>query len=129
MIPGFFDGLQQATFKDMPGALKKAYLDVHPDENGLLNMFNKDVARMLVFTDRTDDEMKSIKAPVLVMVGDQDVITIEHTVQMHKVIPGSKLAVLPGNHGSFIGEVLASDPSSSIPEMTVGIIKEFLDKS
>jgi pimeloyl-ACP methyl ester carboxylesterase len=128
MIPGFFEGLQQATFKDMPEALKKAYLDVNPDENGLLKMFNKDRARMLAFTDRTDEEMKSIKAPVLVIVGDQDVITVEHTVQMHKVIPASKLAILPGNHGSFIGEVMAADPASSIPEMTVGIIKEFLDR-
>lgn len=128
MLTGFFDGLQQATFNDMPGALVKAYLDVNPDEKGLLNMFNKDRARMLAFTDRTDDEMSSIKAPVLIMVGDQDVVTIEHTVQMHKLIPGSKLAVLPGNHGSFIGEVMASDPASSIPQMTAGIIKEFLDR-
>jgi len=128
MIPGFFDGLQQATFKDMPEALKKAYLDVNPDEKALLNMFNKDRAKRLAFTDRSDEAMKSIKAPVLVMVGDQDVITVEHTVQMHKIIPGSRLAVLPGNHGSFIGEVFAADAGTNIPEMTVGIIKEFLDR-
>ncbi|OQP56091.1 alpha/beta hydrolase [Niastella yeongjuensis] len=128
MINGLFDGLQQATFKDMPEPLKKAYLDVNPDEKGLLNMFNKDRARMLAFTDRTDEEMRSITAPVLVMIGDQDVVTVEHTVQMHKVIPGSRLAILPGNHGSFIGEVMASDPASNTPALTVGIIKEFLDR-
>jgi pimeloyl-ACP methyl ester carboxylesterase len=128
MIPGFFEGLQQATFKDMPEALKKAYLDVNPDEKGLLNMFNRDRARMLSLTDRTDDEMRSIKAPVLLMVGDQDVITVEHTVQMHKLIPGSRLAVLPGNHGGFIGEVMAADPASNIPAMTVAIIKEFINR-
>ncbi|MBO9201017.1 MULTISPECIES: alpha/beta fold hydrolase [Niastella] len=129
MITGFFDGLQQATFNDMPEVLNKAFLDVNPDKKGLLNMFNKDRARMLAFPDRSDADMQSIKAPVLVMAGDQDVVTIEHTVQMHKAIPGSRLAVLPGNHGSFIGEAMAADPGSNIPEMTVGIIKEFLNRT
>jgi pimeloyl-ACP methyl ester carboxylesterase len=127
MIPGFFDWLQNSTFNDMPGALKKAYLDVNNNELGLLNMFNKDRARRLGFTDRTDDEMRSIKTPVLVMLGDQDVITLEHAVEMNKIISGSKLAILPGTHGSFIGEALSKVSGSAMHEATVRIIREFLD--
>src|SRR4051812_41281211 len=56
MVEGFFDWLQKATFNDMPQALKDAYLAVNPDQEGLLNMFNKDRERRLNFKDRTDDE-------------------------------------------------------------------------
>jgi len=127
MIPGFFDWLQNCTFNDMPGALKKAYLDVNNNEQGLLNMFNKDRTRRLGFTDRTDDEMRSIKTPMLVMLGDQDVITLEHALQMHTIITGSKLAILPGTHGSFLGEALSKVEGSNMPEATARIISEFID--
>jgi pimeloyl-ACP methyl ester carboxylesterase len=116
------------TFNDMPQALKDAYLSVNPSEQGLLNMFHKDVERRMAFKDRTDDEMKSIKAPTLVMAGDHDVITTEHTIEMSKIIPGARLSVLPGVHGSFIGEALTKEPGSKMPEIATGIIEEFLNK-
>ncbi|MBZ4190979.1 alpha/beta fold hydrolase [Niabella beijingensis] len=128
MIPGFFEGLEGATFDDMPAALKQAYLDVNPDSAGLLNMFHKDRARRLAFTDRPEEELKSIKAPALLMAGDQDVITNEHLVQMSRMIPGARLALLPGNHGSFIGEALTNEPGSPVPELAAGIICRFLDR-
>lgn len=33
-LPGFFNGMQHATIDNMPPSLKKAYLDVNPDETG-----------------------------------------------------------------------------------------------
>lgn len=128
MIPGFFEGLGKMTFNDMPQALKDAYLNVNPNQQGLLNMFHKDVERRMAFQDRSDAEMKSIKAPTLIMAGDHDVITTEHTIEMSKIIPGARVCVLPGTHGSFIGEALTKEPGSKMPQMAVGIIEEFLDK-
>lgn len=128
MIPGFFEGLGNMTFSDMPQALKDAYLSVNPSEQGLLNMFHKDVERRMAFKDRTEEEMKSIKVPTLIMAGDHDVITTEHTIEMSKVIQGARVSILPGTHGSFIGEALTKEPGSKMPEITVGIIEEFLNK-
>lgn len=128
MIPGFFEGLGKMTFNDMPQPLKDAYLSVNPSQEGLLNMFHKDVERRMAFEDRTEDEMKSIKVPTLVMAGDRDVITTEHILEMSKVIPGARLSILPGIHGSFIGEALTKEPGSKMPEIAAGIIEEFLSK-
>lgn len=128
MVPGFFDMLQNITFYDMPQPLKDAYLEANPDQKGLVNMFNKDRERMLAFKDYSDAQIKSIKAPTLIIVGDHDAITTEHAFKISKLIPGARLAVFPGTHGSFIGEALTKDHGSNMPESTTGIIEEFLNQ-
>jgi pimeloyl-ACP methyl ester carboxylesterase len=125
-IPGFFEGMQHATLKDMPALLQAAYLKVVPDKERLLVMFTKDKERMLTFKDWPDDDLRSIKAPTLLMVADQDVVTPEHTVQMQQLIPGARLAILPGIHGSFIGEAGAEKQDSKLQEIAVALIEDFL---
>ena len=128
MIPGFFESMQQATLENMPTLLKTYYLQINNDQKGLQNMFNKDKERMLHFKDWRDEDLASIKNPSLIISGDKDVTTREHTVKMSHIIPNAQLLILPGTHGSFIGEVCAAEEGSKMPETTVTIIKEFLDK-
>ena len=46
--------------------------------------------------------LASIEDPVLVMSGDRDVITLEHTITIYRTIPNAELFVLPGtDHGTF----------------------------
>lgn len=46
-------------------------------------------------------ELNKIKAPVLIMSGDRDFITLEHTVKMFQNIPNSHLCIIPGaTHGA-----------------------------
>jgi pimeloyl-ACP methyl ester carboxylesterase len=127
-LPGLFDGLQHSTIDHMPGPLKEAFLKVNPDKAGLQAMFEKDKQRMLTFTDWPDDELRSIKAPALFIVGDKDVITIEHNIAMSRLIPGSQLIVLPGIHGACIGEVCAVKAGSKLVEVTATLIEEFLNE-
>jgi hypothetical protein len=49
-------------------------------------------------------------------------------VKMSRLVAGSRLAILPGTHGSFIGEVCSAEAGSAIPEMTVRMIEEFLSR-
>lgn len=128
MIPGFFEGMQQATLENMPPLLKTYYLQINNDQKGLQTMFNKDKERMLHFKDWKEEDLASIKNPSLIIAGDKDVVTAEHTVKMSQIIPNAQLMILPGTHGSFIGEVCAAEEGSKMPEMTVAMIKEFLDK-
>jgi len=128
MIPGFFESMQQATLENMPALLKTYYLQINNDQKGLQNMFNKDKERMLHFKDWRDEDLASIKNPSLIISGDKDVTTREHTVKMSHIIPNAQLLILPGTHGSFIGEVCSAEEGSKMPETTVTIIKEFLDK-
>jgi pimeloyl-ACP methyl ester carboxylesterase len=128
MIPGFFEGMQQATFENMPALLKTYYLQINNHQKGLQTMFHKDKERMLHFKDWKDEDLASIKNPSLIIAGDKDVVTPEHTVKMSQIIPGAQLMILPGTHGSFIGEVCAAEAGSKMPETTVTMIREFLDK-
>jgi pimeloyl-ACP methyl ester carboxylesterase len=130
MIPGFFDGFPNATLANMPESLKAGYLKVAPDKNHLQVMFDKDVARMANFKDIPDNDIRSIKAPSLIMVTDQDVVTSRHAVEMSHLIPGARLVILPGVHGACIGAMEASTgkKDSKLPGITATLVEEFLSE-
>jgi len=128
MMAGFFEGMQQASLENMPALLKTYYLQINNDHKGLQRMFNKDKERMLHFKDWKDGDLASIKNPSLIIAGDKDVVTVEHTLKMSQIIPNAQLLILPGTHGSFIGEVCSIEEGSKMPETTATMIKEFLDK-
>lgn len=128
LIPGFFEGMQGATLDNMPALLQEAYLEVNPDTKGLQVMFEKDKQRMIDFRDGNDEDLKAIGVPVLMVVADKDVITVEHTARMAQLIPGAQLVVLPGVHGTCIGEICSVKKNSALPEITAMILKEFLNE-
>jgi pimeloyl-ACP methyl ester carboxylesterase len=128
MIPGFFDGMQHASLENMPAPLKIAYQKVAKDKNQLQVMHDKDKMRMIRFQDWSDETIRSITSPALIIIGDHDVVTPEHAVEMAHVMPHARLMILPGNHGSYLGEICTFDADSHIPEMTVNIVEEFLRK-
>jgi len=53
------------------------------------------------------DEMRSIAAPTLIIVGDTDLITPEHAVEMFRTIPRAQLCVVPhAGHGVMPKETI-----------------------
>jgi pimeloyl-ACP methyl ester carboxylesterase len=128
LIPGFFDGMQHANLDNMPASLKTAYLEITGNKNGLQIMHDKDKARMLQFRDWSDKDLASIKAPALLIIGDKDIVTPQHAVEMSHKIPNAELTILPGTHGSFIGEVCTVTPGSKMPEITAALTVVFLNK-
>jgi pimeloyl-ACP methyl ester carboxylesterase len=127
-MPGFFEGMEHASLENMPSPLQKAFLKLTPDSSKLQNMHDKDKNRMLQFKDWTDESMHSIKAPTLLICGDHDVVTCEHQVKMSHIIPNAQLMILPGNHGSYIGEICSIKEGSKMPQITVDVIEEFLNE-
>jgi pimeloyl-ACP methyl ester carboxylesterase len=99
----FWEGFEHAHIEMLPPDLKEGFLQVNNDKAALENMFWKDVQRMKTFRDWTDDQVKSIQRPTLIINGNQDVGSIEHALEMHRNIAGSVLAVLPGGHGDYLG--------------------------
>jgi pimeloyl-ACP methyl ester carboxylesterase len=126
MQPGFFEGFQNASLKSMPQPLQEAYLKANPDPKGLQKMFDRDVARMVAFKDISDADIKAIQAPALVINGDVDVVRPEHALALSRTLPHAKLAILPGGHGDYIGEITAPDKKSKLPALVVAVIEEFL---
>lgn len=110
----------------MPKVLRDAFLKINPDSGKLMNMFNKDRNRMLHFRDWNDEMLRSVKAPALLINGDRDVILPEHAVKMSKLLPNSRLMLLPGGHGAYLGAAESPGASTDIIELTVAVINDFL---
>ena len=128
MPAAFWKGFDNPKFSDMPQIYKDEYLKINNDPAGLMNMFNKDVQRMRTFKDWTEEEIRSIQAPTFIVAGDRDVPTPEHAVEMVHLLPHARLAILPGLHGSYIGELAVLDPKSKIPDLFLAMLEEFLVK-
>ena len=124
--PQFWEGFSHSTFDDMPQQLKDAFLEVNPDQAQLHDMYEKDSERMLNFVETSDEDVKSVDVPTLILSGDHDVATTEHAVELSHLIPGAQLLILPGTHGEYLGEELQAKPGSRYPEITALLIEGFL---
>lgn len=123
---GFFEVMQQATLESMPAELKASFSEVNPEDSKLPLMFEADRNRMIAFQDLPVDLIKSIKSPALVISGDSDVILAEHALELFRLIPGSQLAIIPGGHGGYIGEITALNQAEGVLEFVVSLIHKFL---
>ena len=126
MYPHLWESLNRSRLKDMPQLLKDAYKKVAPDSNDLSNMYEKDKKRMVEFKDWKAEDIHSISAPALIIIGDEDVVRPEHAIEMFRLLPHARLSILPGIHGAYIGEVTTRMEHSKIPDLAVSIIEEFL---
>jgi pimeloyl-ACP methyl ester carboxylesterase len=124
----FWDFMKQASIAQMPQQYKDAYVKVAPDPNGLQTMHDKCVKRMVEFKDISDEQIKSIKSPTLIVTGDADVMTPEHAVEIHRLIPNSQLAIIPGGHGQYLGEITALSAGERDIASVIPMIETFLDQ-
>jgi pimeloyl-ACP methyl ester carboxylesterase len=124
----FWDFMQQSTLEQMPQPYKDAYLQIAPDPDNIQNLHDKCSRRMNEFKDWSDRDLQAIAAPALLIIGDQDMVRPEHAVEMYRLIPHAKLAILPGGHGQYMGEITTlSNPNSDL-DFCVPMIKSFLEE-
>jgi fermentation-respiration switch protein FrsA (DUF1100 family) len=45
----------------------------------------------------TTDNLRTVGTPTLVLVGDDDLITLAHTTELYESLAAGQLAVVPGN--------------------------------
>lgn len=123
----FFEEGQIAGQKEMmvtltpdvfPAEWKQEYAKKNPDPNGFPNLLAKVKQFAAEWKGMTVDEVKSIKAPVLIMLGDADIVRPEHAAEVFHLLPHAKLAVLPMTD-HFVPVTRA--------EWVVAMVKEFLE--
>jgi pimeloyl-ACP methyl ester carboxylesterase len=79
-----------------PPILKDTYDKVAPDPTRWPTLVSKIKKMGLEFKGFAGQDLHAIKAPVLITLGDRDVVRVEHAVEMFRQIPNSQLAVFPG---------------------------------
>jgi pimeloyl-ACP methyl ester carboxylesterase len=111
--PEFTAMLPQLTVDMLPGMLEQEYRKLAANPNGF-----RELARKLIALEHEPmawaADVKAMKTPVLIIAGDADVATLEHTVAMFRLLggaigdmgkplPASRLAILPAtSHTSVI---------------------------
>jgi pimeloyl-ACP methyl ester carboxylesterase len=127
VVPEFWQGFDNARLEQMPDEYKIEFLSVNPSEEALHIMFNQCVQRMLNFTDITDEAIAAIQRPTLILTGDKDVPLPEHAVEMYRTLPNATLAIFPGGHGDYMGE-LATLKTAHNPPVALPVIEDFLSE-
>jgi pimeloyl-ACP methyl ester carboxylesterase len=125
--PELWEFMKQADFSNMPQPLKDAFLRVNPSSQQLRTMHDKDAARMRNFRDVPNEVVQSVRSPTLIVVGDRDIVRLEHAVELTRLISGARLLILPGGHGDYLGEAVMTQEDTHYPELTARLIEEFLD--
>jgi pimeloyl-ACP methyl ester carboxylesterase len=95
------DPARHATSTRMPTGedfrqMREAYARVAPDPDHFDAFWAKVGQAANGHPGWTPGELGRITAPALLVFGDHDFVRLEHAVQVHELIPGAQLAVLPG---------------------------------
>jgi pimeloyl-ACP methyl ester carboxylesterase len=126
MPPQFWQGFAHATLADMPPPLRTAFLAAAPDAAEVPARFAKQVALMASFRDLPEASLRAVGAKALVMVGDRDVMSVEHAAQLARLLRAD-LAVMPGSgHGTYLGTAESARPGSPLVDLGVTTIEAFL---
>lgn len=95
-----YDGMMPLEMDpDSPMAreLGRAYIERSPDGAGHLDeVFSKSFAMFSAEPTLTAADVARISSPVLVVSGDDDLVSLPHTVALYEALPEGQLAVVPG---------------------------------
>jgi pimeloyl-ACP methyl ester carboxylesterase len=106
------------TQQDLPPMLRELYASVSPDGPGHFGVvFDK--MHQLLRTEPTIElaELEGVAAPTLILIADDDMVTIEHAAAMQRALPDAQLAVVPGTSHALPMEK---------PEIVNSLILDFL---
>jgi pimeloyl-ACP methyl ester carboxylesterase len=103
-----------------PAVLKDPYDAVAPDPTKWPALVAKIKKMVLEFKGFARDDLKAIKARVLITVGDRDMVRVEHAVDLYRLISNAQLVVFPGADHFLIWQK---------PEKLLPVIAAFLDES
>lgn len=121
LIPGVLDAETAADF------VATAYGEVSPDGRDHLPVVARKLARMWAEEPTlTPRDLGAITAPTLVMAGDDDAISLEHTTAPYRGLPNSELAIVPGTSHLLIQEKPALCNTIIVDFLTAGTVSTLL---
>jgi pimeloyl-ACP methyl ester carboxylesterase len=129
--PGLMEGVGEMKPEMMYGSpWHDEYLSLAPRPEDFRRLFEKKTQMDRQIKDFSEEAIRGIQAPTLLIIGDSDLIRPEHAVEMFRLLgggvfgdtpaglPNSQLAILPGtSHVSIVDRA----------ELLVPMINSFLD--
>jgi len=114
--PGTRPGAAEPDWGKLPTAadaqvMEDDYRQVAPDPGHFQQHLARTSALVAAFRGWSADQLAAVRAPTLLIIGDNDFVRIDHAAEMLGMIPGAQLAVLPGTRHMEVmrraGQVLA----------------------
>jgi pimeloyl-ACP methyl ester carboxylesterase len=106
--PEALEAIESTSAEDLAGSIfETAYASVAPDPGNWAGLVAKINQLDRAFEGWSPEDIESIRAPALVLIGDSDIVRPEHAVQLFRLrrggvegdavgLPESQLGVLPG---------------------------------
>ena len=99
--------------------MQDRYAEISPDDRAHFPSVAERVTHMWATEPTlTPDDLRNIPHPVLVMAGDRDMITLDHTASMFEALPAGQLAIVPDTTHGLIAEK---------PDLVARLILDFLE--
>jgi pimeloyl-ACP methyl ester carboxylesterase len=118
LYPEILQFFKNAKVEDVGSEMQNEYTRVAPRAEDWPKLVAKATNMAATWKGWRSEDIRSINAPVLVIIGDDDIVRPEHAVEMFRLIPHCQLAVLPGTRHETIMER---------DELLLSIIPAFLD--
>jgi pimeloyl-ACP methyl ester carboxylesterase len=129
--PGLMEGVGEMKPEMMYGSpWHQEYMQIAPHPEHFTRLFAKKTEMDRQIKDFSEDAIRGIKSPTLLIIGDSDLIRPEHAVEFFRLLgggvfgdtpaglPNSQLAIIPGtSHVSIVDRA----------ELLVPMINSFLD--
>ncbi|XVQ12316.1 alpha/beta fold hydrolase [Spirillospora sp. CA-255316] len=81
---------------EMPAQIVDAYAEVSPDGRDHFPVVLRKIVDAVAAEPAPDpSELRAVTARTLVLAGDDDLVTLDHTVALYRALPTAELAVLP----------------------------------
>ena len=101
-----------------PPQVIAAYAEVSPDGEEHFPVIARKIA---VSVDQgsplTAADLGRVTCPALVIAADDDIVTLEHTVELYRALPDGYLAVVPAHRTYCFTSILISAHNSSVPSL------------
>ncbi|WP_020666053.1 alpha/beta fold hydrolase [Amycolatopsis nigrescens] len=102
LVPGVLEGFADEVVLDVLGP---RYGQVSPDGEAHFPVVVRKLLRMAAQEPTlTEGDLADISARTLVAAGDDDAVTLEHTIALYRAIPDSELAIVPGTSHLLVME-------------------------
>ncbi|WP_410659581.1 alpha/beta fold hydrolase [Amycolatopsis sp. lyj-112] len=102
LVPGLLDGY---AHEDALRGLGSRYGQVSPDGEAHFPLVVNKLLRLAAEGPTlTEGELARISCRTLVVVGDDDAMTLEHTIALYRKVPHSELAIVPGTSHLLVME-------------------------
>src|SRR5581483_11750959 len=122
LISGAFDKegmiLRPVAGVPMPAPLVAAYGEVSPDGPDHFPIVVAKIARAAEEgIGLSEADLRRVACPTLVIVADDDIVTLEHSLALYRALPNAQLATIPGTSHLLLHEK---------PELCARLVLDFL---